>query len=332
MTFDERARGVADYGFTPRQAAFLTTVMLHAGVCLPRQYTKFCGIVFGHTTRDFFARLTAQRFATGHACWRRGGTFYHIHHKGLYRAIGEPDHRHRRRVTIPRAVERLMLLDVVLDQAEVTWLATTREKLQYFVMEHQCGLIDLPSVMCGEGSRQTARYFIEKLPIGRGTRDQEVVFVYLVTDPRIESFRRFLASHRRLFQRLQCWTLQLVFPWFLASNQARFERAATVLFALPLRPVVVDEFRWFCEQRRVLEQTRTALPAALQGRYARARRAFGEPRFSDAYHQWLEHGDASLQALLASVLWEAWQRGDVRVMTRVQPHRYLHLARSAMTA
>lgn len=81
MTPDERIDAVAGYGFTRRQAAFLTTVMLHSGVCLPRQYTRFAGIVFGHTTRDFFARLTAKKFATAYECWRRGGTYYHIHHK-----------------------------------------------------------------------------------------------------------------------------------------------------------------------------------------------------------------------------------------------------------
>ena len=42
----------------------------------------------------------------------------------------------------------------------------------------------------------------------------------------------------------------------LTSSQVRFERAAGELFAEPLRLAVVDEFRWFCEQRRVLEQTR----------------------------------------------------------------------------
>ena len=45
MTFADRAASVAAYGFTPRQAAFLTTVMLHAGVCVSRQYTAFAHIV-----------------------------------------------------------------------------------------------------------------------------------------------------------------------------------------------------------------------------------------------------------------------------------------------
>ena len=53
MTFADRAASVATYGFTPRQAAFLTTVMLHAGVCVSRQYTAFAHVVFGQNTRDF---------------------------------------------------------------------------------------------------------------------------------------------------------------------------------------------------------------------------------------------------------------------------------------
>jgi hypothetical protein len=332
MTFEERTHAVADYGFTSRQAAFLTTVMLHAGVCLPRQYTTFCGIVFGHTTREFFARLTAQGFATAHRCWRRGETFFHVHHKGLYRAMGEPDNRHRRRLTIPRAVERLMLLDIVLEQRDVTWLPTEREKVQYFLTQQHCDLRDLPFLQFGEGNRQTIRYFTEKLPIGIGTRDGDVRFVYLVADPKTERFRRFLASHHRLWHQLRRWTLQVVLPSFLASSQARFERAASELFAEPLRLAVVDEFRWLCEQRRALAQTRTPIPATVQARYARAQRAFAAPRFSDAYDRWVADGEASFHILLSPLLRDASQRGDVRVITQIQPHSYLNLARSVITA
>jgi hypothetical protein len=48
MTFDDRVQVVAKKGFTDRQGRFLVTVMLHAGVCVPRQYARFCGIVHGH--------------------------------------------------------------------------------------------------------------------------------------------------------------------------------------------------------------------------------------------------------------------------------------------
>jgi integrase len=68
MTFDERAEAVAELGFTARQARFLMTVMLHAGVCVPRQYARFCGIVHGQKTRKFFAKLERLGYATAHDC------------------------------------------------------------------------------------------------------------------------------------------------------------------------------------------------------------------------------------------------------------------------
>ena len=56
MTFGERVQAAAKKGFTERQARFLTTVMLQTGVCVPRQYARFCGIVYGAKTRKFFDR------------------------------------------------------------------------------------------------------------------------------------------------------------------------------------------------------------------------------------------------------------------------------------
>ena len=73
MTVDERAAAVEPFGFTPRQARFLTTVMLHAGVCVQRQYAQFAGIANGQLTRDFFARLVRDRIATAYPCWRGVG-------------------------------------------------------------------------------------------------------------------------------------------------------------------------------------------------------------------------------------------------------------------
>jgi hypothetical protein len=68
MTFDKRFHAVGRKGFTERQARFLTTVMLHAGVCVPRQYARFCGIVYGAKTRQFFAKLVRLRYASMYDC------------------------------------------------------------------------------------------------------------------------------------------------------------------------------------------------------------------------------------------------------------------------
>ena len=47
MSFEDRVKAVAEFGFTERQARFLVTVILHSGVCVPRQYASFAGTAYG---------------------------------------------------------------------------------------------------------------------------------------------------------------------------------------------------------------------------------------------------------------------------------------------
>jgi hypothetical protein len=61
MTFDERVQAVAKFGFTERQARFLVTVMLHAGVCVPRQYAMFGGTAYGRNVTKFFRQARRAR-------------------------------------------------------------------------------------------------------------------------------------------------------------------------------------------------------------------------------------------------------------------------------
>jgi hypothetical protein len=332
MTYEERCAAVAGFGFTPRQSSFLTTVMLHAGVCLPRQYTAFAGIVFGQKTRDFFERLTSQRFATAYPCWRGAGRVFHVHHKGLYRAIGEPDNRHRRSATVARAIERLMVLDAVLSDRETMWLATEREKVSHFVQ--RCGLdsTDLPRLEFEQRGNRTVRYFPDKLPIGVVAADQ-ILLVYVVTDPSGRDFRTFLAAHRPLLQRLQRWTIRLVLPNALTAAKSTHAAALSELVAPPLRPGVLEEFRWFCETRRTLDEDGTGIRATVDvNRYTCARRAFGAPRFYAAFRAWRERGEPALHELLSPRLHDTWTRGDGRLDIHVLPHQYHHLAPAVATA
>jgi hypothetical protein len=57
----ERAKLLAPFGFTERQARFLATVMLHSGVFVGRQYVAFAGITHGQKVRDFIERSSGQR-------------------------------------------------------------------------------------------------------------------------------------------------------------------------------------------------------------------------------------------------------------------------------
>jgi hypothetical protein len=112
-------------GFTERQAGFLVTVMLYAGVCLRRHYCAFARIAYGRTMHEFFGVAAGTWLCDRAALWSqpRCTTF---NYKPLYRAIGEPNNRHRRPVTLARAVERLMVLDAVLGDGGRTWLATNK--------------------------------------------------------------------------------------------------------------------------------------------------------------------------------------------------------------
>ena len=121
-------QAVAEIGFTARQARFLTTVMLHAGVCVPRQYARFCGIVHGQKTRKFFAKLVRLGYASTFDCRHNRARIYHVNQRALYAAIGEPDSRLRRRLTINHAIHRLMVLDAIVEDPDLVWLATADEK------------------------------------------------------------------------------------------------------------------------------------------------------------------------------------------------------------
>ena len=126
----QRAKVLVPFGLTERQAGFLATVMLHSGVFVGRQYAAFAGITHGRRVHDFIEKLLTRRLVTAIELGSTGRTrIFHVHHKPLYAAIGEPDNRNRRRVTIDRVIERLMMLDGVLADRSVTWLGSERKKL-----------------------------------------------------------------------------------------------------------------------------------------------------------------------------------------------------------
>ena len=77
------------HGFTDRQAGFLVTVMLHAGVCLLRQYDAFARIRTAGRPSTSSPTLVARGYATAHAC---------AHHRARSSttSITSPCTRHRR--------------------------------------------------------------------------------------------------------------------------------------------------------------------------------------------------------------------------------------------
>ena len=188
MTFDEQVRAVADLGFTEPAGR------------LPRAGPAPCGGVPAaavlrlrrHRARAEDPRLLrpARGPAVRHALhWPgtagRGSTTSRT--RSLYRAIGDAGHP---APTKPwpsdRAVERLMVLDHVLADRDVHWLAGEQEKVEHFTRTTPLRPEELPSLTFGHGTDTTTRYFPDKLPIGV-VADGRHVFLYLVERRRSRS-------------------------------------------------------------------------------------------------------------------------------------------------
>ena len=330
MTFADRVQRVTGLGYTERQASFLVTVMLHAGVCVERQYCTAARLVHGQVTRDFFRDLVAKRHVTVYPCARRGAQVYHVHAKRLYDEIGEPNNRHRRPMALGRAIERLMLLDAVLAEPQVTWLATEHDKLAHFTLTARLRRDELPQLVFRNETSQTIRYFPDKLPIGLHSDGRTYVFLYVVHRAAPGDFRVFLYRQATLLRSLPRWTVRLLIPPHLHDVAAVYQRTCEEELGVRLAPDTVEELRWYFHQRRQAGTDPTNLTD--ERRYRRARRAFGAPRYRVLYRHWLLTGEPLINALLSPVLPDAITRGTGQVETHVLTRPYHHLSPLVGTA
>jgi hypothetical protein len=325
MTHDEQTQAIVAFGFTTRQAGFLAAVIRHAGVCLARQYCTYAGIVRGQKTHDFFGTLVTKRYATAYSGGPRQARIYHVHHKRLYSAIGEPDARFRKPLAVARAVERLMVLDHVLAHRDLVWLASEREKVAYFGSATSLRPAELPALTFGVGTATTTRYFPDKLPIGVSSDGRRHAFVYVVTQDVPLDFRAFLHRHAELLRALPDWEIRLLMPRHLTASTAAYREAFHEELADPLRPAVADELGWYFRQLR-------AVPDTVGVRLRAAQRTFAAPRYRALYRTWQRDGDRVLHATTSPVLADSVARRNGRLDCHVPAHQYLHLTPLVGTA
>jgi hypothetical protein len=315
--------------FTPRQAAFLVLVMVHSGVCLRRQYARFAGMVYGQATKDFFKRLLRTNLASGYAAADTRARVYHVRAKSMYQAIGEPDNRNRKPITLARAVERLMILDTVLADRTLQWLGTESEKVDYFARTTQLRPSELPRLKFGDASDETVRRFPYKLPIGINGDGRTHVFLYLVTRKSPVDFRTFLQRHAELFRALPEWELRILVPRHFNRTGAVFGGAAMEELARPLGLGARDELSWYFRERQRLESGGAVEDVA---RFDECVAAFRAPRFRALYRLWKKEGDGLVHATVSRILGDSIQRRRGRVVIHVLPHLYQHLSPVVGTA
>ena len=324
---DDRVHAVSGFGFTERQARFLVNVLVHSGVFLERQYCACAGIVHGQKTHDFLTKLVSRRYATviTPGALHRGRIF-HVQYKPLYEVIGEENNRNRKRASLGRMVERLMILDAVLADTHYTWLGTENDKLRHFVLgvlntDFKKG--DYPHLTFGEGERTTVRYFPDKLPIGVerhfGPRH---VFVYLVTREVPVDFRAFLHRHAELLRTLPVWTIRLLVPRRFRKAAALYRYAVRDELATPLTPSVVEELEWFFPARHASPES---VPPRSDLDLTTATRKYSAARFQALHRAWQREGMRVLWAARSPVLQDRLREGRGRIEFVELPHQYLQL-------
>jgi hypothetical protein len=329
-TFDSvtvsRVSAVGDFGFTQRQREFLVAVMVHSGCFLERQYCTFTGTARGQNSRDFVARLVARGFARviepGPV---RRGRLYHVHHKPLYEALGQPDDRNRRLHTIGRMVERVMILDAVLSDRRCWWLSPEGDKRRFFDRVQETGLRpeDYPHIAFGSGRQQTIRCFPDKLPIGIEKADSSrFVFLYLVNRRLPVDFRQFLIRHAELFRFLHTWTVRLLVPRRFKKAVALYKAALREELWTPLNPTVTKALETYFPERQA-QGGHLGDPddRAIRDEF----RTQGMPKIQALYRAWRRQGDRVLWRAHSTSLRDDRSHGCSAVEVALLNRQYLQL-------
>lgn len=325
MTFAERVAALVPLGFSARQATFVATVLLHGGVCVPRQYCTHAGICHGAVSRQFFDRLVRKGFATPYPEKRQGRTsVYHLSHRPLYRAIGHPNSPHRRPPNTGRAVERLLLLDGIVAAQPHNCLATSADKIHFFTETLGVPRTALPQrrYLPSSGALSaTVRHFPDNLPIDVSDQ-QRPVFLVPVTDPTVRQFSAWIDGHFSLLVALTQWTIRLVVSPTFRNALPAHRRVFDERFGTVLAPAEVDLLLRFFHTRRALETVGGPTPSSADmAFYQRHRSAFGAPRHFRLYRAWLRDPDA-VHRSADGRLPDAFQEGRVGLDALLALHAY----------
>ena len=172
-----RERALAALGWTGREAEWIALVCLHSGVFTRAQFCHYFNTYRKQAYR-FVKALIEQRAAveTGVIAFNGGGKTCRISGKGIYRALGVENIRHRRKANWSVVMRRLLSLDFVLEHPGMNWLPTEGEKVEFIEgLGVHSNLI--PRRIYYGAVRAQKRYFALKLPVAGGART--VTFAYV---------------------------------------------------------------------------------------------------------------------------------------------------------
>jgi hypothetical protein len=222
-------------------------------------------------------------------------------------------------------IERVMLLDAVLDDREYIWLGPSIDKRRHF-MRHLGDRLDTrayPHLAFGEGAAKTLRYFPDKLPIGIQRYTEPHVLTYLVTRPSPMDFRLFLLRHTALLQVLLRWTIRILLPRQLRKSRLAYLHAAREHLATPLHPSGTEQLEWFFTERQRLAEPGVG-PA--DKRYLDLVSAYRSPKYRALYRQWQDDSRNTIWMAGSRLIADNIERGHAQVECVELSRQYLHLS------
>ena len=154
-SFAGRERALEPFGWTGRQAEWIALVCLHSGVFTRAQLSAYLRIDRWQALR-FVRAMSERRLAADETL--EGRKVCRICGRGIYRALGAEDLRHRRTASDEVLLRRLLSLDYVLEHTGLSWLPTELEKVGAFQalgIERRL----LPSRLYRGAAGNTRRYF-----------------------------------------------------------------------------------------------------------------------------------------------------------------------------
>jgi hypothetical protein len=236
MTPPERIAALQNFGYDADEARFLSITALHSGYFLRRQFLACIQGTKGWKDVLLVNKLKANRHCRINI-YRHNRMVYHLSTKPLYDALGEKDNRNRRERQPSTIKNKLMGLDFVLDHPQHQYLATEREKLDYFVGTLQIPAEDLPTrwYQSPRGRGATAKHFVDKYPmflsVPPGAAAPVVHFCYV--DEGMQStdgFATYLDQYSRLLAVLPDFRVI-----YIAQHNALFGSAGRVFEAFSAR-------------------------------------------------------------------------------------------------
>ena len=294
---------IKDLGYTESEARFLYIVAVFSGYFTLGQFRVFTGSAYGKRPTSFAQKLLKQGHATVRDYMRRGSIF-HLFSRTVYGQIEKDNLRNRKKHSFDFMRTRLLLLDFILANQELTYFETEQDKVNFFCDQLKVSKDFLPAkVYVGSSpSQPTIRYFVDKFPLFLASplSGAPPVVTFSYVDSGFEtasSFVSHLGAYQGLFRQLKCFRFL-----YIAAKEAYFYKAEERFRSLvkqPLESDVSSEILRYFQIRKKWDNHKYVIPVTADLEFLNeARRRFHGDRFEALYPAWRfsELGDRDLRA------------------------------------